>query len=168
MAEEALRALAGSVKGHGPAERSRSGSQRLKGSLRALPGILGSSQQRLGRDRSRPPVPGFRCSALPSPICFQNLLDGGTGLFPGSPRAFLPHSPEGAATSSKHTETLPELLLQAERRQVGPPGGKNTGQDSRLLISEGSRFQQHPAAVGHLWPQLGHGRVPAHPSHAYL
>lgn len=143
MAGDALRALAVSVKGRGSAERSRSGSQRLKGSLQAPPGILCGSQQQVGRDRPCPPFPGFRCPALPSPICFQNLLDGSDGLVAGSPRPSSRTAPRSRdrGRGQRLLRTAPaqprvpahrdtarvvhwhlELLLQAEGDQGGPQG----------------------------------------------
>lgn len=193
MAGDALRALAVSVKGHGSAERSRSGSQRLKGSLQAPPGILCGSQQQVGRDRPCPPFPGFRCPALPSPICFQNLLDGSDGsdgLFAGRPR---PSSRTALRSRDRRRgqrvlQTAPaqprvpahrdtarvvhwhlDLLLQAEGDQGGAPGERDINQDSRLRITAPDSSSSSRQVRDALGPQrLTHGCVQPHPSHTHL
>lgn len=180
MAEDALRALAVSVRGHGSAERSLSGSQPLKGSPQAPPGVLCGSQQQVGRDRPCPPFP-FHSSAiahlLPKPAGRQQRA------LNGEPPALLPHSPSlpgpregavGAANNSTHRDTARgvhwhlELLLQAGGDQGGLPGGQNLSQDSRLHITapDSSSTRQVQDALGPQW--LGHGCVQPHPSHTYL
>lgn len=136
MAGDALRALAVSVTAHGAAERSRSGSQPLKGSPQAPPGIPCGSQQQVGRDRPCPPSlsrVSLSISAithlLPKPAGRQQRAPG------GEPPALLPHSPslpgpregtEGAANNASTPRHCPGRALAPRAAPAGraPRGTK--------------------------------------------